>query len=37
MGTGARAEFGLVCLLTDAMVEERSFAFPFADMSSMDQ
>ena len=29
MGSGARAEFGLVCLLTNAMVEERSYASPF--------
>ena len=35
MGTGTRAEFGLVCLLTDAMVEERSYAFPFAEPDSM--
>ena len=37
MGSGARAEFGLVCLLTDAMVEERNFAFPFADPNYMEQ
>ena len=29
MGTGPKAEFGIVCVLTDAMQLSQPFAFPF--------